>query len=555
MSIRNRARKCADRYTGYFAAVLLLAVGMLPSSFAQAGPRDNTFYWASTAEFRTINPYFDTRPESLVFSRLIWDRLYFREPNAATFKPHLATKLKWIGSRTIELDLRQDVIFHNGDAFSADDVIETVRRMKDSRLGNPNHRGISWIDKIEKLSRFRIRIDLAEPTPNVLEYLSGPFVIVPQAAWRNAPLDTRGRANYRDLAPVGSGPYRVSRILPDRRVELERFRFYHDGPKGRPSIPRITYSTLHDSHERLEQLLDGRLDMIWRLSKRAIDRLQSEGAPLRLVRAPSLRIAFLVLDRAGRNGKNSPFRDVRVRRAIAHAINREEVVRIIFGPTSKVLHALCHPAQTGCIQDVRRYDYDPEQSKKLILEAGYGPAGKYRIVDFLNIIGDKLPGLAPEQEKKRLKSIIADIAGYRNHSASEAMTLYLRAVGIDSTVSEYGSYGTFDEPFRGGRMSLAHMTWASHGFFDLADVLYPLFRNGALDYCRDKEVNQWINVARNSNDGKDRARAHANILRRLQELVCVLPLFTYTTNYAHNRQLDFTPTLDDIPRFYRLKWK
>ena len=102
---------------------------------------------------------------------------------------------------------------------------------------------------------------------------------------------------------------------------------------------------------------------------------------------------------------------------------------------------------------------------------------------------------------------------------------------------------------------MAHMTWASHGALDVAEILNPLFRNGTLDYCRDHEINRWLDVAANSNNAQARLGAYSNALKRLQEMACVVPLFNYTTFYAHSRRLDFQPTLDDIPHFYRAKWK
>ncbi len=521
---------------------------------AHAGPRDDTLYWASGAEIESISPYFDFRPEIDVFSHLIWDRLFHRDPNSAAFKPHLATKLKWIGITTLEIDLRSDVVFHNGDKFTADDVVETIRRLKNPELGAPLHRAVEWIGKIEKLSPYRIRLDLTRPTPHALELLAGPLIIVPRAVWRSAPLDDNGQPNYRELEAVGSGPYRVTRIVPAGVVELERFRQYASGPKGRPAIGKIKFTTVADPSERLAQLLDGRLDWIGNLSKQTFERLEADGAPVQLASVPSARIAFLLMDRAGRNDEKSPFRDIRVRQAVAHAINREEIARQIFGPTSKILHALCYPAQTGCSQDVRRFDYDPGKSKKLLAAAGYGPAGGIRLIDQLNSAAQRLPG-QPPQKQVRLRSIAADILSYRNHEATDAMALYLMAIGIDSRTDRFRSFETASLPLNRGSVDLAHMTWAAHGALDVAETLNPLFRNGSLDYCRDTEVNRWLDVAANTNDSKTRARAHANALKRLQDLVCVLPLFNYTTFHAYSRSLDFAPTLDDVARMYRFKWK
>lgn len=537
-----------------FVAALSLVTVLSGVERSNAGPRDDMLYWATDAKLENISPYFDFRPEVQIFSHLIWDRLFYREPNSPAFKPHLATKLKWIGITTVEIELRKDVVFHNGERFSADDIIEMVRRLKDADLGASRNRAIEWVGKIEKLSSHRIRIDLVRPMPHLMEILSGPFIIIPRAAWRAAPMDGNGKPDYSRIPPLGSGPYRVSRIVPGSSIELERFRRYHRGPKGRPAIGRILFSTVLDPHERRAQLLDGRIDWLGNLSKGAFERMEREGVPIQLTRSPSMRVAFLLMDRAGRNDEKSPFRDIRIRRAIAHAINRPEIARNVFGATSKVMNSLCHPKQVGCEQDVPLYKYDPDKARKLVRAAGYGPAGDNRFADRLNNLAERLPGKPPE-EKKRLRSIIADIVSYRNHPASEAMSLYLKAVGIDSSVDAYSSFEKAQLRLQRNGFDLAHMTWASHGALDVGEFLNPLFRGGPLDYCRDSEVNRWLDIAANTNNAKARVQAYSNALKRLQEMACVVPLFNYTTFYAYSHHLDFQPTLDDIPRFYRAKWK
>ena len=472
----HKGRTGIHRLLVRFGVLLLSIFGILTT--AQAGPRDDTLYWSSAATFENLSPYYDFRPEGLAFKHLVWDSLFYREPNKPEFKPLLATKLKWIGTTTVEIELRQGVVFHNGDRFTADDILETVRRLKDPNAGLPRHRAIRWIGDVEKLGSHKVRFNLKRPTPNLMELLSGPFVVVPKATWANAPLDDNGRPDYRRMDPEGSGPYRVTRIEPDSSVEVEIFRRYFKGPKSRSLIRRIKFETVEDSGERLSQLLNGRLDFIWRISKSAYERLGSEGVPIQLLRSPSLRIAFLVMDRAGRNDEKSPLRDVRVRRAIAHSINRAEIARKVFGSRSNVVQALCHPAQIGCIRDVRSYEYSPDTARKLLRSAGYGPAGKYRIIDKLNN-SDALTWKAAGENGKAPFHCF----GYSKLSKSCGVTGYdalSESGGYRSRVEEYAGYETALANLKAGRVDLAHMTWASHGSFDLADLLNPLFRNGYL---------------------------------------------------------------------------
>ena len=535
----NFQKGCSDarKLAFWLTAVLLLMGGLFNS--AQAGPHDDTLYWSSAAKFENLNPYYDFRPEGLALKHLVWDTLFYREPNKPLFKPLLATKLNWISTKSVEVELRQGVVFHNGDPFTADDILETVRRLKDPKVGLPKHRGIKWIKNVKQLGSYKVRFDLAQPTPNLMELLSGPFVIVPKAAWANTPLDDNGRPNYRRMAPVGSGPYQVSRIEPDRYVEVERFRRYFQGPKRKSFIRRIKFETIESSSERLSQLLNGRLDFIWRISKETHEQLRRDGAPIQLIKSPSLRIAFLVMNRAGRNHENSPLRDVRIRRAIAHAIDRDKIAQKVFGSRLNVIQALCHPAQVGCIREVPVYEYSPDTAKKLLKAAAYD-------VQYHRLWSKYLPG-EPVND--------LEIRSYRNHPASLDMANYLKASGIDAHVKEFQSFQEAFGNLQAGQVDLAHLTWASNGSLDLFDLLNPLFRDGPLDYCKDAKINGWLNVAADTNDKKARNNEYSKILVRLQDIACVLPLFSYTTFYAYSKQLDLMPALDDVPRFYNARWK
>lgn len=549
-----RRRSIATLIRRIVAAVLVLAAAP-----AAAGPRDDTLYWSTgKAIDNLIPPYFDYDPETEILSRLVWDTLFYREPNGTTVKPQLATGYKWVGATTLEIELRRGVTFHNGDRFSADDVVETLGRLMNEEEGRTAKRVVDWILNVEKLDSYKVRINLHRPMPHALEFLAGRLAIVPQSAWRSVPQGTDGRPDYRRLAPVGTGPYRVARIEPGNTVELERYGRYYEGPKGRPPIGRIVFTSVAEPAERLRQLLDGRQDWIWQLSKEAMDELAAKGAPVQLLAAPSMRVAFLLMDRAGRADPASPLRDLRVRMAIAHAIDRAAISRKAFGAPSAVLHAPCYPTQLGCTQEVPVYDYDPAKAAKLLSAAGYGRAQANPVLETIENLSQAIqqstqPKAPPPEPSP--KSLSLNLLSYRNHPVSEAIRDYLVASGITVEIDRHSGFRTALSALRGDSVQLAHLTWASYGMNDSAEILNPFFRDGALDYCRDNEVQRWLDVANSTTDTEQRKRAFGHALKRIQEIVCVLPLFNYVTYYAFSRALDFKPTVDDVPRFYNARWK
>ena len=111
-----------------FAAAL--AVGA-PQAFADKS--NDTLTWLSNSEPDNIDMYQNTLREGIILGRHIWDALMEIDPKTGEFRPSLATSYKWIDDTTIEFKLREDIVFHNGEKFDADDVVYTIRRTRSNR--------------------------------------------------------------------------------------------------------------------------------------------------------------------------------------------------------------------------------------------------------------------------------------------------------------------------------------------------------------------------------------------------------------------------------------
>ena len=135
------------------------------------------------------------------------------------------------------------------------------------------------------------------------------------------------------------------------------------------SIGRIVQRTIPERNTQIAELLAGRADWMWRVPADQADQLNASGK-INVVNELTYRIGYLTFDAAGTTGKN-PFQDIRVRKAVAHAIDREAIVKALVQGKSEVVHAACFPSQFGCSDDVTKYKFDPALSKKLLAEAGY----------------------------------------------------------------------------------------------------------------------------------------------------------------------------------------
>jgi peptide/nickel transport system substrate-binding protein len=99
------------------------------------------------------------------------------------------------------------------------------------------------------------------------------------------------------------------------------------------------------------------------------------------------------------------------------------------------------------------------------------------------------------------------------------------------------------------------MTWGSNSIPDISAITSHFFEGGRDDFAKDPEVIKWLEIADTSTDPAKREANYRNALEKISSELYWLPMFTYAKYYAYSKDLDFTPTPDEIPRFYTAKWK
>jgi peptide/nickel transport system substrate-binding protein len=325
-------------------------------------------------------------------------------------------------------------------------------------------------------------------------------------------------------APIGTGPFRVTKVDGTSEIDLARNDKYFDGPKGHPAIATIKIHEVVDATTEVTELLAGRADWIWQYNPDQFENI-SRIPTLQAVRAESMRIGYLQFDAAGRTGAGNPLTKVKVRQAIAHAIDRVTIARQLVQGGSRVLDAACYPTQFGCDQNVAvKYDYDPDAAKKLLAEAGY-PNG-----------------------------FDTDLVTYILPQYSGAIQNYLKAVGINARISQL-QVGAVVQRTIDGQNPMTSGTWGSYSINDVSAILPFFFGGGPNDYARDPELEKLVEEGGSTTDPDLRRKAYSQALRRISEQMYWLPLSTYVTTYAFSRQLNFKPYPDELPRFFLSSWK
>ena len=497
-----------------FAAAM--AVSMLVTAPAWAGKKDDTLNVGWSYVLPSYDLYFNQSvAEGQMIGRLVWDHLMERNLETGEYSPVLATAWRWINPTTLEFDLREGVKFHDGSAFSADDVVFTVNWVvnPDNKVNIQNM--VNWMKNAEKVGPYKVRINLVKPFPAALEYVASTLAIYPHDYY--AKVGPKGMSDK----PIGTGPYKVTEAVAGKTITLVKNPdYFKGGAKGQPSIGKIVQRTIGETQTQVAELISGRLDWIWSVPPDLAKNLATR-KDIKIINAESMRISYMTLDAEGKASK--PMADVRVRRAMNHAIDREAIAKYIF-PGTRLISANCHPIQFGCTQDVVKYEYNPAKAKALLAEAGY-PNG-----------------------------FDVDLYAYRDRQVTEAVIGNLRAVGINAKLV-YMTFPAMYEKKLAKQTPLVHSTTGSWSIADASVPLSVTFQGGPPDMAQDAQLTAWIVEAANLID-QDRRRALYQIAyQRITEQAYMVPLTTDVVTYALNKDLEFTPSIDEVGRLYLAKWK
>ncbi|MBI3129052.1 MAG: twin-arginine translocation signal domain-containing protein [Candidatus Tectomicrobia bacterium] len=334
----------------------------------EARAAKGVFLWANGSEARSLDPARAiTTGDSLARS---WANGLLR------FKPGLgdpsAYELdlaeKWDssnGGKTYTFQLRKGVQAHHGAGeLTSADVKWSLERLRDKRLTSIFRGRYEGIDGIETPDKYTVRFHLKEPDGLFLSKMMN---------FRGGYILSRGKAtddvgtNYM-WSPVGTGPFQVVQVKPKEAYIFERHEKYF---RGTPKIRRYEFRIIPDINTRILGLRRGELDAIYlaTLPKRLLDSLKSD---------PNISVDIPDSDYAASlhfNLRMKPMDDIRVRKAIAYAINRKEIADL-FRPMARELYSVIAPACVGGLKPEEvpaelRYDYDPNKAKALLAEAGY----------------------------------------------------------------------------------------------------------------------------------------------------------------------------------------
>jgi len=247
--------------------------------------------------------------------------------------------------------LKQGLTFHNGKAVTADDLIFSLRRIKDPKDPKVGAASIGYVDEkqLKKLDERTVRVTLQFANAGFPDDIGQYFnAIVP--------------TDYDPAKPVGTGPFKYVSFTPGQQSEFEKFADYWED--GKPYVDKLTIIDFPDDTARVNALLGGQVDAIDNLPAAQIASVKSN---------PSLRVLSsetgawqpftMRVDQA-------PFDDVRVRQAFRLIVDREQMVQQVLSGEGRVANDLYAPYDPAYASDLPQREQDLEQAKSLLKQAG-----------------------------------------------------------------------------------------------------------------------------------------------------------------------------------------
>lgn len=321
----------------------------------------------------SLDPHYMYIGTNVAFWRHIYGSLTMHDDKGSPV-PDLAESYRLVDDHTWEFKLRPDVKLEDGSMLSADDVVYSLDRAK-SIPGNPSPYTVRLesITDVKAVDPTTVRITTDKANP----YLPGNLVdiaILPRKA-------TEGKAtgDFTSQAGIGEyGRYRVSSFAPGDRVVLDRNEDYW-GEK--PYWKRVTFRVMPNDASRVAALLAGDVDLVDFVPPTDVKKLR-DNPNVAVHDGPSTRMMVLLLnyrdgqiagltDAGGKPLDKNPLKDVRVRKALSKAIDRQALVDRIMDGTADVATQIAMPGMEGYDPDLKIDNADPQGAKALLAEAGY----------------------------------------------------------------------------------------------------------------------------------------------------------------------------------------
>lgn len=328
-----------------------------------------------TSDALTLDPHNHRNRLTQTIIRNMYDGLVTRDPNMAVI-PQLAESVKPVGDTTYEIRLRAGATFHDGSPVTAEDVKYTFERLtKDGKIGgttSPRKSLAGPIKSVDAVDGSTVRIVLETPWPQFPAFLTLHEVVSKDFTEAQG---TDGLATK----VMGAGPFKLAAWRRGDSVIMERYDGYYGGspalpPEAKACSERVIFRIIPENASRVAALLSGDVDLINDLPAHAVNQVRNN-PDTDVMTVNGTRSYFIAL-----NNQSGPFKDLRVRQALRHAIDRKLIIDRILNGNGTPIDGILSPDAFGKNRELPTPAYDVDKAKALLKEAGY-PDGVDIVLD------------------------------------------------------------------------------------------------------------------------------------------------------------------------------
>ncbi len=458
-----------------------------------------TFVYCSEGSPSAFNPQVTSDGTSNNASaHTIFERLVDFKPGTTDLVPALATS--WTISKNkmvYNFVIRKGVEFHKTKYFTptrklnADDVLFSFNRMHDKKSNFHQVGGAKYeyyysmameqiIASMEKVNDFEIKITLSKPNAPFLANLAMSFMSVHSKEYADT-LITQNLKKDIDHKPIGTGPFVFKKYVKDNIIRYKSHVKYW-GPA--PHIKKLLFAITPDASVRVQKLKAGECDLISAPPPSDIKSLQKD-PQIKVVSQAGMNVGYLAM-----NTTKKPLNNLKVRKAISHALNKKSYIKAIFLDNAEVAKNPIPPIMWSYNNNVKDDDYNPKLSKKLLKEAGFSNGLELELWT--------LPVSRPYNPNGK--------------KMGELMQAALAKVGIKIKLITY-DWPTYLNKSRNGDHSLLQLGWSGDNG-DPDNFLYTLLSCNAVKaganvakWCH-KKFDQYVEKAKTLSDKKQRIKLY-----------------------------------------------
>jgi peptide/nickel transport system substrate-binding protein len=313
------------------------------------------------------------------------------------------------GGRELVFHLKKGVLWHDGQEFSAEDVVFTYRTIVSQKTASPLAAQFGPVKKVEALDRYTVKVSYVEPYGSAL--MSWTSGIVPAHVLGGKDLN---ESSF-DRLPVGTGPYRPTQWVSGQQIVLEAFNGYF---RGAPAIKRLVVRIIPHGASRMLELRKGNIDIMEVTPAQYVNPVDNHNGltGFSYYRCPSFRYAFL-----GFNLLDQRFQNKGVRQAISHAIDKDSIIKAVLMGAGSRSTGPYPPERPYWSRKAKDFNFDPPRALELLNDAGWmkGP-----------------DGLLYREGKPFSFTITTNFESEENVKSAQIIQNNLKALGIDVKIRQ-----------------------------------------------------------------------------------------------------------------------